>query len=65
MHDFWIGLIADMCFRVSFMREVLALHGWHNYDASGFGKLRHSTNRKTAQRDHMVKKLFIHSSYAR
>jgi len=65
MHDFWIGLIAELYFSVHFMPEALVLHRRHNSNASTSGKSSHnSINARIAQRYRLVKNLFIHKYHA-
>ncbi len=65
MHDFWIGLIAELYFRIHFMREALVLHRRHDSNASTSGDLSpNSINEKLAQRYRIIKNLIIHKSYA-
>jgi glycosyltransferase involved in cell wall biosynthesis len=65
VHDFWIGLIAEVHFRVHFMPEILVLHRRHHSNASTSGESsQHSFNEKLLHRYRIVKNLFIHRSYA-
>jgi glycosyltransferase involved in cell wall biosynthesis len=65
MHDFWIGLIAELYFRIHFMPEALVLHRRHDSNASTSGDLSpNSINEKLAQRYRIIKNLIIHKSYA-
>lgn len=66
MHDIWLGLIAEVYFRVFFMPEVLVLHRRHGANASTSGTAsRQPINRKLADRYRVVKNLFIHKYHAR
>ena len=61
MHDFWIGLLAEIYCDIYFMPEALVLHRWHDSNASSSGKSsRHSINHRIAHRYRMIKNLFIH-----
>ena len=65
MHDFWIGLIAEIYFSVYFMPEILVLHRRHDSNASTSGDPSQLTiNQKLAHRYRIVKNLFIHKYYA-
>lgn len=64
IHDFWIGLIAEMYFKVLFLPDVLVLHRWHSLNATTSGKQSgQSINQKLVDRYRMVKNLFIHKYY--
>src|SRR5690606_19686905 len=61
MHDFWIGLVAELHFRVHFMPDVLVLHRRHGGNASTSGGLsRHLIRHRFMQRCRMLKNLLIH-----
>ena len=65
IHDFWIGLVAEVYFSIYFMPEPLVLHRRHESNASTSGRAsRNSINEKIAQRYKIVKNLFIHKFYA-
>jgi len=65
IHDFWIGLMAEIYFKVYFMPDVLILHRRHDANASTSGKTsRHSLNQKLVHRYRILKNLFIHRYYA-
>lgn len=64
MHDFWIGLVAELHFRVHFMPDVLVLHRRHGGNASTSGGLsRHPIRHRFMQRCRMLKNLLIHKHY--
>lgn len=66
MHDYWIGLVAELYFRVCFLPDVLVLHRRHTSNASTSGHpSRQAISRKIGHRYRMVKNLLIHKSYAR
>lgn len=65
VHDFWIGLVAEMHFNICFMPEALVLHRRHEANASTSGsRSRQPINRKIAHRIRMIKNLFMHKYYA-
>jgi len=65
MHDFWIGLIGEIYFKVCFIPDVLVLHRRHGANASTSGrKSKHPIEIKIAHRFRMVKNLLIHRYYA-
>jgi glycosyltransferase involved in cell wall biosynthesis len=65
IHDFWIGLVAELYFRVCFLPDVLVLHRRHGSNASTTGNSsRQSMNQKILNRYRIVKNLFIHKYYA-
>lgn len=65
MHDFWIGMVGELYFKVHFMDEVLVLHRRHGANASTSGRSsRHSINEKLAHRYKIIKNLFLHKYYA-
>jgi glycosyltransferase involved in cell wall biosynthesis len=65
MHDYWVGLVAEVYFSVYFMPEPLVLHRRHDSNASTSGNAsQYSINEKLAQRFRMIKNLFIHKYYA-
>ena len=65
MHDFWLGLIRELYFKVHFMQEVLVLHRRHESNASTTGRAsERSMNEKILNRLKLVKNLFIHKYYA-
>jgi glycosyltransferase involved in cell wall biosynthesis len=65
IHDFWIGLVAELYFKVCFLPDVLVLHRRHGSNASTTGNSsRQSVNQKILNRYRMVKNLFIHKYYA-
>lgn len=65
IHDFWIGLIAEIHFKVHFMPDVLVLHRRHGSNASSSGRASmYALHKKIAHRYRTVKNLFIHKPYA-
>ena len=65
MHDFWIGLVAELHFRVYFLPEALVLHRRHQSNASTSGKSsRYPISQKLLIRYRMIKNLFIHKYHA-
>jgi glycosyltransferase involved in cell wall biosynthesis len=65
MHDFWLGLVGEMYFKVHFMPEVLVLHRRHGHNASTTGTTsERSIHDKISNRLRLVKNLFIHKYYA-
>lgn len=65
IHDFWIGLIGELYFKVRFLPDVLVLHRRHGSNASTSGETSHqSINKKLLYRYQVVKNLFIHKYYA-
>jgi glycosyltransferase involved in cell wall biosynthesis len=65
MHDFWIGLIAELYFKVCFTPEILVYHRRHSTnassttDASSF-----NYSEKLTSRYKIIKNLFFHKAYA-
>lgn len=65
LHDFWIGLIGEMYFRVKFIPDVLIYHRRHTTNASTNGELsKTSLSRKMVNRYRLIKNLFLHRLYA-
>jgi glycosyltransferase involved in cell wall biosynthesis len=65
LHDFWIGLIAELYFNVYFIPDVLVYHRRHFSNASSSGEISpFSLPRKVVNRYRMIKNLFLHKSYA-
>jgi Glycosyltransferases involved in cell wall biogenesis len=65
MHDFWIGLIGELYFKVHFMPDILVLHRRHASNATTSGKKsKYSIDQKLVQRYKMIKNLFIHRYHA-
>ena len=65
IHDFWIGLVAELYFKVCFLPDVFVLHRRHGSNASTTGhSSRQSMNQKFLNRYRIVKNLFIHKYYA-
>ena len=65
MHDFWLGLVGEMYFKVHFMQEILVLHRRHGRNASTTGTAsERSIHDKISNRLRLVKNLFIHKYYA-
>lgn len=61
IHDFWIGLIGEMYFKVLFLPDVLVLHRRHAANATTSGKTsRQPIKQKLVDRYRMVKNLFMH-----
>jgi len=64
VHDFWIGLIGEMYFKVLFLPDVLVLHRKHGANATTSGKSSNqSINQKLVNRYRIVKNLFLHKYY--
>jgi glycosyltransferase involved in cell wall biosynthesis len=65
MHDYWIGLVGELNFKVRFIPEVLVIHRRHSTNASTTGSL---SNKKFsvrfAARYKIIKHLFLRKSYA-
>jgi glycosyltransferase involved in cell wall biosynthesis len=65
MHDFWIGLVGEMYFKVYFTPEVLVYHRRHSSNASSTGEISSlSFGQKISNRYRVIKNLFFHKSYA-
>lgn len=65
MHDVWIGLVAEMYFRVLLVPEKLVLHRRHQHNASTTGMISQLTLRKQfINRYKIIKNLILHRSYA-
>jgi glycosyltransferase involved in cell wall biosynthesis len=65
IHDFWIGLIGDLYFKVCFLPEVLLYHRRHSSNATTTGALSTLTlSQKVGNRYRVIKNLFLHKSYA-
>lgn len=65
IHDFWIGIIADLYFKVYFIPEGLLYHRRHGSNASTTGEMSSlSFSRKLGSRYRIIKNLFFHKSYA-
>lgn len=65
MHDYWVGLVAELYFSVCFLPDALVLHRRHDSNASTSGRAsQHSINQKVAQRYRMIKNLFMHKYHA-
>jgi glycosyltransferase involved in cell wall biosynthesis len=65
MHDYWIGLIGELNYKVQFIPDLLLVHRRHSANASttGAGSNRKITAR-IASRYRIVKHLFLRKSYA-
>jgi glycosyltransferase involved in cell wall biosynthesis len=65
IHDFWLGLVAELYFNVHFLPDILLLHRRHHSNASTSGKSSdHSLGEQLGSRYRMIKNLFIHKYYA-
>lgn len=65
MHDVWIGLVAEMYFKVCFVPDELVLHRRHQYNASTTGMTSQLTLRKQfVHRYAILKNLILHKVYA-
>jgi glycosyltransferase involved in cell wall biosynthesis len=65
MHDVWIGLIAEMYFRIELVPDPLVLHRRHQHNASTTGMTSHLTLRKQfVNRYRILKNLILHKVYA-
>jgi glycosyltransferase involved in cell wall biosynthesis len=65
MHDFWIGMIAELHYDVKFIADKLVYHRRHNSNASSTGR-KSALNllRKINFRYRIIKNLMLHKSYA-
>jgi glycosyltransferase involved in cell wall biosynthesis len=65
MHDVWIGLVAEMYFRITMVPDQLVLHRRHQHNASTTGMTSHLTMRKQfGNRYRILKNLILHKVYA-
>lgn len=65
IHDFWIGLVAELYYDVHFINEVLVYHRKHTSNASTTGyKSRWSLQQKLTHRLRIIKNLFLNNRYA-
>lgn len=65
IHDFWLGLVAELYFNVHFLPDVLLLHRRHHSNASTSGKSSdQSLSEQLVNRCLMIKNLFIRKYYA-
>jgi glycosyltransferase involved in cell wall biosynthesis len=65
MHDVWIGLVAEMYFKVTMVPDKLVLHRRHQHNASTTGMISQLTLRKQfINRYKIIKSLILHRSYA-
>jgi hypothetical protein len=65
MHDFWLGLIGELYFKVCFIPEALIFHRRHSSNASTTGtRSRRHLRKKIQARYRIVKNLFFHKFYA-
>ncbi|HEY0654965.1 MAG TPA: glycosyltransferase family 2 protein [Chryseosolibacter sp.] len=65
MHDIWIGLVAELYFRVALEREPLVLHRRHEHNATTTGLPSQLSMRvKFANRYRILKNLILHKIYA-
>lgn len=65
MHDVWIGLVAEMYFRIAVVPEQLVLHRRHQHNASTTGMTSQLTLRKQfGNRYRILKNLILHKGYA-
>jgi glycosyltransferase involved in cell wall biosynthesis len=65
IHDFWLGLVAELYFNVHFLPDILLLHRRHCSNASTSGRVSdHSLREQLANRYRTIKNLFIFKNYA-
>lgn len=65
MHDFWIGMVGELHYKVIFITEVLVYHRRHGANASSTGnKSALSFFKKFESRYRIIKNLILHKSYA-
>jgi glycosyltransferase involved in cell wall biosynthesis len=65
MHDYWIGLIAELHYSVKFIQEVLVHHRRHETNTSTNGKpSSNSLWKKIKDRYFLIKNLFFFKNYA-
>lgn len=65
MHDVWIGLVAEMYFRIAMVPDQLVLHRRHQHNASTTGMTSQLTLRKQfGNRYRILKNLILHKVYA-
>lgn len=65
MHDFWIGLVGELHYRVYFVPDILMYHRRHGNNASSTGsKSALSLFKKFGDRYTIIKNLLLHKSYA-
>jgi glycosyltransferase involved in cell wall biosynthesis len=65
MHDFWIGLIGELYFKVCFTPEILVYHRRHSGNASSTADASAlNYSKKFSSRYRIVKNLFFHKVYA-
>ncbi len=65
LHDFWIGLIGELYFKVKFIPDILIYHRRHLTNASTNGSLsRASLSTKVLTRYRLIRNLLLHRSYA-
>ena len=65
MHDVWIGLVAEMYFRIAIIPDKLVLHRRHQHNASTTGMVSQlSLRTQFANRYKILKNLILHKVYA-
>lgn len=65
MHDLWLGLVAEVHFKIHFTNEALVLHRRHQYNASTTGMSSELPIRKQfLNRYKILKNLILHKAYA-
>jgi glycosyltransferase involved in cell wall biosynthesis len=65
MHDYWIGLVGELNFKVRFIPEALVVHRRHSANASTTGSLsKQKLLVRFAARYKIIKHLFLRKSYA-
>jgi glycosyltransferase involved in cell wall biosynthesis len=66
MHDIWLGLVAEMYFKVGLIQDKLLWHRRHQYNATTTGRSSQLTLRKQfVNRYKIIKNLILHRTYAR
>jgi glycosyltransferase involved in cell wall biosynthesis len=65
MHDYWIGLVSELNFKVRFIPETLVIHRRHSANASTTGSRSHQKfSARLATRYRIIKHLFLRKSHA-
>jgi len=66
IHDFWIGMVGELHYKVAFIPDILVYHRRHSSNASSTGnKSALSFFKKFESRYRIIKNLILHKSYAR
>ena len=65
IHDFWIGMVGEVHYKVAFITDILVYHRRHSANASSTGdKSALSFFKKFESRYRIIKNLILHKSYA-